>query len=79
METVVMEQDQLGLQAMALEQTVGMPALVLPTDPAAQTTALVMVPQVARMATALMALAVVLPAEMVVVMVAVAVAMMVAP
>ena len=29
METVVMEQDQLGLQAMALEKTVGIPAPVL--------------------------------------------------
>ena len=74
METVVMEQDQPGLQAMALEQTVVIPAMVLLMAPEAQATALVMVPQVA-----LMALAVVLPAEMVVVMVAVAVAVMVAP
>ena len=32
----LMEQDQLGLQAMALDQTVGIPALVLLTDPEAQ-------------------------------------------
>ena len=74
METVVMEQDQPGLQAMALEQTVVIPAMVLLMAPEAQATAVVMVPQVA-----LMALAVVPPAEMVVVMVAVAVAVMVAP
>ena len=42
METVVMEQDQPGLQAMALEQTVGIPALVLLTDRKAQATVLVM-------------------------------------
>ena len=74
METGVMEQDQPGLQAMALEQTVVIPAMVLLMAPEAQATALVMGPQVA-----LMALAVVLPAEMVVVMAAVAVAVMVAP
>tara|TARA_B100000242_G_scaffold270442_1_gene221952 strand:+ start:179 stop:526 length:348 start_codon:yes stop_codon:yes gene_type:complete len=71
---MVPAQDQRELQAMALEQTVVIPAMVLLMAPEAQATALVMVPQVA-----LMALAVVLPAEMVVVMVAVAVAVMVAP
>jgi len=62
---MVPAQDQRELQAMALEQTVVIPAMVLLMAPEAQATALVM------------ALAVVLPAEMVVVMVAVAV--MVAP
>jgi len=71
---MVPAQDQPELQAMALEQTVVIPAMVLLMAPEAQATALVMVPQVA-----LMALAVVPPAEMVVVMVAVAVAVMVAP
>ncbi len=42
METVVMEQDQLGLRAMALEQTAVIPALVLLTDPEAQAMVLVM-------------------------------------
>ena len=42
METVVMEQDQPGIQAMALDQTVGIPALVLLTAPEAQATVLVM-------------------------------------
>jgi len=74
MEMVVTAQDQRELQAMALEQMVVIPAMVLLMAPEAQATALVMVPQVA-----LMALAVVPPAEMVVVMVAVAVAVMVAP